>query len=388
MKLVEINSVCGVGSTGRICTDLATMLENQGHECKIIYGRGNVLEQYQKYAIRIGTNIDVNIHAGLSRILDKTGFYSKTTTKKIINWLKKYNPDVIHLHNIHGYYINIKELFNYLKTCNKKIIWPLHDCWSFTGHCSHFDYIKCDKWKTECFKCPQKKEYPKSILFDRSKRNYQDKKELFTGINNMIIVTPSYWLSNLVKESFLKEYKVEVIHNGIDLNVFKPTPSNFKEKYHLEDKYIVLGVANIWSNKKGLDDFIKLSNMLDNRFQIVLVGLNKEQLKIIPKKILGIERTNSVKELAEIYTASDVFVNLTYEDVYPTVNLEAQACNTPVITYYTGGSIESVSSSNIVKQGDIKGIKDMINNNTFNKNELIVVDKNEMLMKYLEIYNQ
>ncbi len=386
MKIVEINSVCGFGSTGRICTDLASILEEQGHECKIIYGRGNVLDQYQKYAVRIGTDLGVNIHASLSRIFDRAGFYSKHATKKMIKWLKEYDPDVIHLHNIHGYYINIKELFSYLKTCNKKIIWTLHDCWNFTGHCSHFDYIKCDKWKTGCFKCPQKKEYPKSIVFDRSRKNYQDKKDLFTGINNMTIVTPSYWLADLVKESFLKEYRIEVIHNGIDLNIFKPTPSNFREKYHLEDKYIVLGVASIWSTKKGLDDFIQLSNMLDDRFQIVLVGLNQEQLKKIPKNILGIERTNSIKELAEIYTACDVFLNLTYEDNYPTVNLEAQACNTPVITYSTGGSIESVHLTNIVIQGNIKSINEIIKNNSFNKTKFIVVDRNEMLRKYLDIY--
>ena len=353
MKVLMINSVCGIRSTGRICTDIAQVLENQGHECKIAYGREIVPEKYEKYSYRIGTNLDVKVHAGLSRIFDNAAFHSKRVTKKLIKWIQEYNPDVIHLHNLHGYYLHVGELFRYLKTCNKKIIWTLHDCWVFTGHCAHFDFVGCEKWKTGCFDCPQKNRYPKSVLKDCSKRNYYRKKQLFTGIPDLTIVTPSKWLGELVKQSFLKEYPVEVIYNGIDLEVFKPTESDFRERYNIEDKTLILGVASAWDDRKGLEDFIQLSKLLKEEYRIVLVGVSDEQKKALPPNVIGITRTNNIKELAEIYTAADVFVNLTYEDNYPTVNLEAQACGTPVITYKTGGSVESVSVESVVKKGDL-----------------------------------
>ncbi len=360
MKVLMINSVCGIRSTGRICTDIAQVLEKNGHECKIAYGRECVPEQYQKYAYRIGSDLGVKIHAGLSRIFDDTTFHSKRATKKFVEWIKQYDPDVIHLHNLHGYYLHIGELFKYLKTCGKKIIWTLHDCWLFTGHCAYFDFVGCDKWQTGCFACPQKKNYPQSLLKDNSRKNYERKKSLFTGIPNLTLVTPSKWLATLVKQSFLKEYLVDVIPNGIDLEMFKPTESDFRIKYKLEGKKVILGVASVWEKRKGLDDFIKLSEIVDNEYQVVLVGVSEEQKKLLPQNIIGITRTNSVKELAEIYTAADVFVNLTYEDNYPTVNLEAQACGTPVITYKTGGSVESVPSECVVEKGDLEAVVNIL----------------------------
>mgnify|MGYP000231854880 FL=1 len=157
MKVLMINVVCGIRSTGRICTDLAIALEKQGHEVRIAYGRETVPEQFQKYAVRIGTDLDVKLHGIKARLFDRAGFGSRKATEKFIEWVKKYDPDIIHLHNIHGYYIDVERLFKYLRTCGKKIIWTLHDCWSFTGHCVYFDYIVCDKWKNGCFYCPQKK---------------------------------------------------------------------------------------------------------------------------------------------------------------------------------------------------------------------------------------
>lgn len=348
-----INSVCGIRSTGRICTDLAETLSEQGHEVKIAYGRETVPEKYQKYAVRIGNDMDVKLHALQTRMFDNTGFCSRKVTKQFIRWVESYNPDIIHLHNIHGYYINIDILFRYLRTCGKKIIWTLHDCWAFTGHCTYFTAIKCDRWKKQCHHCPQKWRYPASYMLDHSKENYQRKKELFTNIPNMTLVTPSQWLADLVKQSFLSEYPVEVHYNTIDTTVFKPTPSNFREKYNLQGKKIILGVASVWNERKGLNDFIKLSEIIDDKFAIVLVGLSETQIKRMPKKIIAIRRTNSTKELAEIYTAADVFFNPTYEDNYPTTNLEAQSCGTPVITYKTGGSPESVPEKNVVDVGNI-----------------------------------
>ena len=256
MKVLQINSVCGIRSTGRICTDLAEVLEQNGHECKIAYGRESVPEKYKKYAVRIGSDKDVKIHALQSRIFDNTGFGSRRATEKFIEWVKEYNPDVIHLHNIHGYYINIDVLFNYLAEAGKPVIWTLHDCWSFTGHCAHYSYIKCDKWKKGCFNCPLRRSYPASFFFDSSKENWVRKKNLFNNVKKMMLVTPSEWLAKQVEQSFLNKYPIKVIPNGIDLNVFKPTPSEFRKKHGLEGKKIVLGVASAWGQKKGLDEFI------------------------------------------------------------------------------------------------------------------------------------
>ncbi len=384
MKILMINSVCGRGSTGRICTDIAEMLEKEGHECKIAYGRASVPQKYQKYAVRIGNELGVNIHAALSRIFDDCGFHSHFATKKFVRWVKEYNPDIIHLHNLHGYYLNLEILFDYLRTCGKKIIWTLHDCWAFTGHCCYFSFVGCDKWKRQCGHCVQKKAYPKSMLVDNSRRNFEKKKQLFTGIPNLTIVTPSKWLAGLVKESFLKDYPIKVIHNGIDLNVFKPTSSNFRERYNLENKKIILGVASVWDDRKGFKDFLKLSELIDDNTRIVLVGVNDKQIKLLPPKIIGIRRTNSTKELAEIYTAADVFFNPTYEDNYPTVNLEAQACGTPVITYNTGGSIESVPKENVIRRGDVFYIFKLVENI---ENRHIISNKRKSTIKdYDEVY--
>lgn len=347
MKVLMINSVCGVGSTGRICTDIADMLLLQGHECKIAYGRGEVPEKYRDISVRIGSTFKVYCNVLKSRLFDNEGFNAVGATKKLVRWIKEYDPDVIHLHNIHGYYLNVKILFGYLKTSGKKIIWTLHDCWAFTGHCTYFQVPHCDKWRTECEKCIRVKDYPKALI-SHAKRNYKRKKQTFCGVPNLTIVTPSKWLAGVVGQSFLSEYQTVVINNGIDLSVFRPTESDFRERFGLTDKKIILGVASVWEKRKGFNDFLELAKLIDDSYRIVLVGVNDKQLKMLPSSVIGIKRTNNVKELAEIYTAADVLFNPTYEDNYPTVNLEAQACGTPVITYPTGGSMESVPSENVV----------------------------------------
>lgn len=389
MKVLMINSVCGIKSTGRIATDLADMLTEKGHTVKIAYGREEVPEKYKGYAVRIGNEWDVRLHALEARLFDNAGFGSKKATLKFLEWVREFAPDIIHLHNLHGYYINVELLFKFLKEYKKPVIWTLHDCWAFTGHCAHFDLCKCYKWKTECHKCPQKKEYPASILLDNSRKNYRNKKKAFQGVDNMVIVTPSDWLSDLVKESFLREYETRVINNGIDLALFKPTEGGFREKYKLENKIIVLGVASAWGVKKGLVDFIELRKQLDRRYEIVLVGVSEEDKNILPNGVLGITRTNSVKELAEIYTAADIFLNLTYEDNYPTVNLEAQACGTPVITYRTGGSVESVPEEQVANQGDLKSVVELIVKYEGKKTSVqSFYDKNVAFEEYIELYEE
>jgi len=369
MKVIQINSVCGIGSTGRIATEIHHILSENSYKSYIAYGRG--VPENCENTIRIGSGYENYLHVGLTRIFDKHGFGSVKATKALIRNLEEINPDIIHLHNIHGYYINIEILFTYLKQTNKRIIWTLHDCWSFTGHCSHFEFVGCNKWKTGCFNCPEKKEYPTSLIMDNSKMNFIKKKELFTGVKDLTIITPSKWLANLVKQSYLSEYPTKVIHNGINLDVFKPTISNFREKYNLKNKFIILGVANVWNRKKGLNHFTQLANNLEKDEVIVLVGLTEKQMKELPKQIIGIPLTNSIKDLAEIYSAADIFVNPTLEDNFPTTNIEALACGTPVFTFNSGGSTESIDETcgRIITPKTTIGIIDCLK--TYRTNKLL-----------------
>lgn len=394
-KLVQINVTCN-GSTGRIMEQIQKKAIEEGFEAYSFYGRG---KPSNDRCIKIGNKIDIYWNVFLTRVFDKHGYGSKRATKKLIEKIKKINPDIIQLHNIHGYYINLKILFNYLKKSNIKIVWTFHDCWNFTGHCSYFDSEGCNKWKEICHKCPQRKKYPKSVLLDNSRKQFKFKKKLFTNINNLVVVTPSKWLANLVKQSFLKEYQVKVINNGIDLKKFKPIKSiDIRKKYAIpKDKKIVLGVAANWDERKGLKDFIKLSEIIEKDTIIVLVGLNREQIKSLPQNIIGISRTENTEELANIYSISKVFVNLTHEDNFPTTNLEAQACGIPVITYNTGGSAESVNEKvgRIVDKYNIKKVKkeiDLIENNAFSQKDILdnskKYDGNKKYKEYINMYNK
>lgn len=388
MKILMINSVCGIRSTGRICTDLATALQKSGHTVKIAYGRLDVPQENQKYAIRIGTNLDVILHGLKARIFDDDGFGSESATKKFVQWVRKYDPDIIHLHNLHGYYINIKILFHYLKESKAHIIWTLHDCWAFTGHCAYFDYVGCKKWITGCYKCALKREYPSSLCLDQSKKHYRLKRELIYNLENLTIITPSNWLKELAEQSYLGKFPVRVIHNGIDTNVFKYKESNLRDRLNLHGKKVILGVASTWNERKGLGAFVELSKKLNEEYRIVLVGLSKKQISKMPSNILGISQTNSTIELAEYYSLADVFVNPTLEDNYPTTNLEAIACGTPVITYNTGGSSESASTYGIVvEKGNVDELeKAILNIQKIKLKTPFSLDYCDMVKKYLKLY--
>ena len=391
MKILMINVTCGTGSTGRICTDLAEVLEKNGHTIKIAYGRDEVLDKHKKYAIKIGNDFDVKMHVLKARLMDAAGFGSKRVTTRFIEWIKLFDPDIIHLHNIHGYYINIEILFNYLKNCGKKIIWTLHDSWAFTGHTPYCDVINCYKWETCCDRCKLLKEYPKTLI-DFSKRNWIKKNILFNGISEMTIVTPSEWLQSLLKKSFLKDYNTLVINNGINTKIFFNRDSKIFEKYGIKDKFIILGVASVWDNMKGLNDYLELSKILDENCKIVLVGLTSKQIKNLPKNVLGIERTENIDELAMLYSEANLFLNLSYCENYPTVNIEALACGTPVLTYNTGGSPEIVFKYGgiVVEKGNILGIKQEIKNIIKNKIQISFSsaenDISYMISKYLKVY--
>lgn len=343
----------------------------------------------------ISNRLERNIHVLLSICTGLNGCFSHLGTYLFLRKLKKIKPDVIHLHNLHDSYINLSMLFKFIKKHNIKTIWTLHDCWSFTGKCAYFDMVNCEKWKRNCHHCPQLHTYPISKV-DKTAKMYKLKKKWFTGVKNMTIVTPSKWLADLAKESYLKDYPVMVINNGIDLSVFKPIESDFRKQYNIEDKFVLLGVASPWDKRKGLDAFIELSKRIDDTYKIVLVGLSKEQIASLPENIIGIERTSNQAELAQIYTAADVFVNPTREDNFPTVNLEALACGTPVITFNTGGSGESLDETcgRVVPCDDVEetkaAIEDICKNRLFGKDKCINRSKNYDKVKkfneYIDLY--
>ena len=353
MKVVQINPVC-YASTGKIAVNISKILSKQGIENYIYYTSGST--EYE-HAIKYANDGCIRLAALKSRILGNYGFNSVSMTERLIAELKKIQPDVIHLHNLHGHNVNLDLLFRYLKSIEIKIIWTFHDCWAFTAYCPYFTLEKCDKWIEGCRHCPQKRAF--SWFFDKSPELYKKKKELLTGFQDMAIVTPSKWLADLAEQSFFREYPIEVIPNGIDLSIYKPTLGSFRERYGLTDKYIILGIAFDWGRRKGLDVFIGLAGSLDEKFQIVLVGTDGNVDKQLPDNVISIHRTQSQTELAEIYTAADVFVNPTREENYPTVNMEALACGTPILTFQTGGSPEILDQTcgSVVECDDVGALE-------------------------------
>lgn len=344
---VHINSVPH-GSTGGIMMKEHRELLDAGHESFVFWGRGRLPETQNE--MKFCTDNEVKFDALQTRLDGKAGFHSHVATKRLLKRLDAIRPDVVHLHNLHGYYLNIEMLFNWLAVNECQVEWTLHDCWAFTGHCAYFSYADCSQWKTQCAssnRCPQLSSYPKTVSKKSCTWNFVWKKRIFNLLpaERLKLIAPSHWLAGLVADSFLSKYPVEVRHNTIDKSVFKPTPSDFRERYGIDDRFMVLGVASPWNDRKGLGDFLELAKNIDPaRSVVVLVGLSKKQIEELPKGIIGVARTDSPKELAAIYTAADIFFNPTKEDNYPTVNLEAEACGTPVLTYDVGGCAETIAA--------------------------------------------
>lgn len=386
MKVLFINTVFGRGSTGRIVKDIGQQLEKEGHSYMVAYGRGGKNDDPHTY--RIGNTMDQYMHAALTRLTDRCGFYSKRATKKLVDFIRQYNPDVIHLHNLHGYYLNIEVLFSYLKKEFKgKVVWTLHDCWAFTGHCVHFSYAKCNKWKTGCFECSEKRRYPQSVFCDRSKQNYEKKKYILTNLKNMTIVTPSQWLANQVSVSFLKDYPCNVINNGIDLELFYP------QKLKKDDK-LLLNIVDGLDERKGFSDLVRLMDCLPEDYKLVMVGVKKRDLKKIPSSITPVLRTRLVNELAKYYSSASWFINPTYEDTFPTVNIEALSCGTPVITYCSGGSPEIIDETcgYVVKQRDVDAIAKLVTSHIHPSAESCMkraqqYNKHEKYQQYIRLYS-
>lgn len=390
-KLLQINITANWGSTGKIAETIGAVTRNHGWDSYIAYGGS--CNTSQSHLIRVGGWYNRYIHFAEQRIRDNEGLCSRTATKRLIEQIKHIKPDVIQLHNIHDHYLNYQSLFEYLNQTEIKVVWTFHDCWAFTGHCFHFVTAECEKWKTGCFNCPLKNAYPKTCV-DNSKSNYELKKRLFVSNKNLTIVPCSDWMANFVRQSFLRDKRIEVIKNGVDLSVFKPSGDN-----KLVDGFNVLAVSSIWNKEKGLDDILKLRELLPSDYKMTVVGLSENQIKELPQGIKGIRRTQNVQELVALYSNARVLINTTYADTFPTVNLEALACGTPVVTYRTGGAPESISESTglVVEQGDIKAMADAVksicNTDVVKYREECrrraeeYFDKNKCFEQYLSLYN-
>ena len=356
MKTVQLNVTCGVGSTGKICLAVSELLWDKGIENYVLFSEG---DSDYKYGVKYADKLEIKLEALKSRIFGNYGFNSKKLTGRLISKLDEIEPDIVHLHNLHGHGCNLEMLFNYFKEKKIKLFWTFHDCWAFTGYCPHYDMIGCDKWQEQCSDCPQKGAY--SFFFDKSDKLYTKKQKLFSDLD-LTIITPSRWLESQVKKSFLRKYPVKVINNGIDLDIFKPRESDFREKYGLRDKFIISGVAFNWDERKGIDVFSRLARELPDDCRIVLVGTDANSKKLLPDNVITIDRTENQTQLAEIYSACDLFVNATREDTFPTVNIEALACGTPVLTFNTGGSSEIIDCTcgMTVEKNDVESLYDAV----------------------------
>ena len=392
MRIMQISAFCGQGAPGKIELGIHNVLSKEGHQSIIAWGRANAAPDSVP-TIRIGNKADYYMHGLYTRMTDKCGFGSARATKDFIRKVDDWHPDLVQLHMLHGYFINLEVFFRYLAEKKIPVVWTFHDEWAITGHCPCFEMIGCNKWETGCHHCPQRSHHPTSWLRDNSEWNWKKKKELFTSLEKLTIVAPSRWMVKTVQDSFLRDYPVKLIHNGINTGVFKPTQSNVKNRIGAADKKIILGVSSTWAPSKGLADFCELSTILPEEYQIVLVGLSDQQIRTLPESMIGIRKTESQRELAELYTAAHVFVNPTYEDNYPTTNLEALACGTPVITYQTGGSVESVEESGygaIVPKGDITALAEAVTMTPDIEHDqpLYRCDERERYQEYQNLYQQ
>lgn len=355
MRVFQLNTFCGIKSTGRITTDIALLLEKRGDACRIGYGAEQAPHEVERFAYKIGGRGERKLHGAIRKLLDGEGYGSQLGTLALIRELKRFQPDVVHLHNVHGCYLNIRLLFRYLGRSGVPLVWTFHDCWPFTGHCAYFDYAGCGKWKTRCHVCPQLRSYPACIGVDGSARNYRRKRKWFAGLRNLSIVTPCHWLKGKVEDSFLKEHPVRVITNGVNRQVFRPVDgTGLRDRHGITAKHVVLAVAAEWDERKGLRYLLETANELGEEYQVVALGLSKAQIAALPTYVLGLEATGSVEELAMWYSLADCLANPTMEDNMPMVNLEALACGTPVAVFQTGGCVEAIDDTCgiTVPQGD------------------------------------
>ncbi|HBE42910.1 MAG TPA: glycosyl transferase [Bacteroidales bacterium] len=401
-KLLQIVVEGNRGSTGTIAESIGELVLKQGWKSYIAHGRFPRSSSSQ--IIRIGSSLEILIHGITTRLFDRHGLGSCRATRVLIKKIEKIKPDIVHLHHLHGYYINIEILFNYLSNANLPTVWTFHDCWAITGHCCYFDYVGCQKWKTNCHHCPQKKEYPASLFIDRSKKNFYLKKKLFTSVSNMMIVTVSEWLDSIVGNSFLADTPRKIIFNGVNVDLYKKTPlmksQATKKSLKIGDGFMILGVANTWEERKGFNDFMRLSKRIGRNDFIVLVGLRKSQIKNLPNNVIGIIRTESMEKLRDLYAAADVYLNLSVEETFGLTTAEALSCGTPAIVYNATACPEvlDVNTGFVVNKNDIDGLLESIEGIRKNGKEFYssqcreraikYYNRVDRLSEYLEMYKQ
>jgi len=400
-KLLQIN-VCSNLSTGRIAEDIASVAKQDGWDCYLAYGRGT--EPKENKGLRIGSQFDLYEHVLESRLLDWHGRGSRRATKAFLKQVEQLQPDVIHLHNIDGYYLNLQQLFDFLGRKQIPVVWTVHSCWPFTGHCAHFAPAHCEKWKTQCHDCPLVQTYPKSWWADRSRKNYAEKKRLFNQPAQMLLTPVSKWLCGLLKESFLQKYPTEVIYNGVDLNTFSPKPQSetaaLRQRYSLQDQFVLLGVASTWTEQKGLSHYVELSKRLPAGMRMVLIGLNDKQIEAMPANVLGLRRTSSIDELVAFYSAADVVLNLSEAETFGLTTAEGMACGTPSVVFNTTASPELITPATgaVAPMGDLAAVMQAVEQIRANgkaaystacrQRAVEHFDKTKNFQRYVEIYNE
>lgn len=397
MRVFQLNTFCGVKSTGRIAAEIAKLVKQDGGECRIGYGVPGISADSESFAYRIGMPVERKLHGAMRKLLDAEGCGSVLGTRQLIQEMRAFAPDLIHLHNLHGCYLNLAMLFDELATMSKPVVWTLHDCWPFTGHCAYFDYVGCDRWQIQCHDCPQKASYPACIGLGRAKQNFERKKQLFTQLQNLIFVAPCQWMTQPLSRSFLNRYPVRMIPNGVNLTVFKPVDSDLRMRYGIGEKKIVLSVASEWDERKGLRYLLEARQKMGPQYCFVVIGLSEQQVGDLPDGMIGLTHTANANELAAWYTVADCLANPTMEDNMPMVNLEALACGTPVAVFATGGCPEAVGEcGQVIPQGDVAALCEAIRQLCQMKPALRSLclkrakdfDSRKTFQSYLELYKE
>lgn len=396
--LLQINVDANNGSNGSIARDIGSIALSKGWKSYIAYGRRAIPCDSQ--LIRVGNDFDVKLHGILTRIFDIHGLGSIINTYLFIRKVRKIQPDIVHLHNIHGYFINYRILFNYLIKSAIPIVWTFHDCWPFTGHCGYFEAYKCEKWKELCHNCPGVHDYPSSLFIDNSKFNFTLKKKIFTSAKKLHITTVSSWLSRLVKQSFFSGYPITVVYDGVDTKTFHYSESNLRKEYGLEDKFVLLSAAANWTTTKGWNDYINLSRLLPADCVIMLLGVKDDEMKDLPKEIIGISRVEGKQKLAEYYSMADILLNLSYQETFGMTTAEAMSCGTPGISYNVTACPELLTPETgiVVEPGNLNQVIDAISTIKRNGKEyymdscrqraLKVFDSQKVNMLFFDIYEE
>lgn len=397
MRVFQLNTFCGVKSTGRIACEIAKLVQKDGGECRVGYGVPGISSDSERFAFKIGSAFERKLHAVLRKLFDAEGYGSWFATRSLIRAMRAFQPDLIHLHNLHGCYLHLPTLFRYFEKANIPIVWTLHDCWPFTGHCAYFDYSACTRWKKHCHHCPQQKNYPVCIGFDGSSRNHRMKQKFFALPKQIVFAAPCEWMTKHLQASSLAHYPFKVILNGVNREVFHPVQSDLRNRFALDNHKVCLAVASEWDQRKGLSYLLELANKMGNGYRFVIIGLNEEQIASLPKQVIGIKNTADTKELAAWYTTADCLVNPTLEDNMPMVNLEALACGTPVVVFETGGCPEAIDDSCgiVVPKGDPKALCDAVAKATsgyFTEENCIAraaqFDCEQTFQQYLALYKE